>query len=95
MKMNKQLLKKQESIKKKISCAFTDCGQHYTFTALEHEVSIVHNRKKIYSGSCSKCHKAIKLTTNNLLTFQSVFGKANIKILKSSFNDIFVVNIDQ
>ncbi len=87
--MNSQQLKKQANIKKKVGCTLTDCGLHFTFTIGENELALADEKKRQYSGVCNKCHKSIRLNASNLLTFQSVYGKANIVVMKSSFNSLF------
>ena len=87
--MNSQQLKKQANIKKKVGCKLTDCGTHFTFTIGENVLALADEKKHIYSGVCNKCHKNIKLNATNLLTFQSVYGKANIVVMQSSFRSLF------
>ena len=87
--MNSQYLKKQENIKKKVGCIHSDCGKHFTFTVNENVLAIGNVRKKIYSGNCSKCHKSIKLSVNDIGVFTSVHGETNFEILKSTFDNIF------
>ena len=87
--LNNQQLKKQANIKKKVGCTLTDCGMHFTFTIGENVLALADEKKRIYSGICNKCHKSIKLNAPNLLTFQSVFGKATIVVMKSSFSSLF------
>lgn len=87
--VNKQQQKKQESIKKKVGCTLTDCGMHFTFTIGENELALADERKRKYSGVCTKCHRSIKLNASNLLAFQYVYGKTNIVVMKSSFKNLF------
>lgn len=88
--MNKQLTKKIETIKKKVCCDLNDCGQHFVFSITEHELAIADKKKHTYRGSCKKCFKTLKLNSDSLRTFEMVYGKTNINVLKSSFNDMFV-----
>ena len=87
--MNSQQLKKQANIKKKVGCTLTDCGMHFTFTISENVLALRDEKKRQFCGVCIKCHKSIKLNASNLHTFQSVYGKANIVVMKSSFSSLF------
>ena len=87
--MNKQQLKKQANIKKKVGCTLPDCGMHFTFIIGENELALADEKKRQYSGVCNKCHKSIKLNAPNLITFQAVYGKATIVVMKSSFSSLF------
>ena len=87
--MNSQYIKKQENMKKKVGCIHADCGKHFTFTVNENVLALGNDRKKIYSGKCSKCNKNIKLSVNDIGVFTSVHGATNFEILKSTFNEIF------
>jgi hypothetical protein len=87
--MNNQYLKKQESMKKKVGCVHTDCGKHFTFTIGEHVLALADDKKRIYTGKCSKCHKSIKLKDNATGVFTSVYGETNFEIMKSTFNEMF------
>ena len=87
--MNSQYLKKQGSMKKKVGCIHTDCGKHFTFTIGEHVLTLDDDKKRIYTGKCSKCHKSIKLKDNDTGVFTSVFGATNFEIMKSTFNKMF------
>jgi hypothetical protein len=92
--VNNQQLKKNTNIKKKVGCTLTDCGVHFTFTIGENVLALADEKKRLYSGVCKKCHKSIKLNAPNLLTFQSVYGKTTIVVMKSSFNSLFEENND-
>ena len=87
--MNKQYLKKQESMKKKVGCILADCGKYFTFTINEHVLALADDKNRIYTGKCSKCHKSIKLKDNDIGVFTSVYGETNFKIIKSTFNEMF------
>ena len=87
--LNNQQLKKQVNLKKKVGCTLTDCGMHFTFSIGENVLALADEKKRLYSGVCNKCHKSIKLNAPNLLTFQSVYGKATIVVMKSSFSSLF------
>lgn len=87
--MNSQYLKKQESMKKKVGCIHTDCGKYFTFTISEHVLALDDDKKRIYTGKCSKCHKSIKLKDNATGVFTSVYGETNFEIMKSTFNEMF------
>ena len=87
--LNNQQLKKQANIKKRVGCTLTDCGMHFTFTIGDNVLALADEKKRLYSGVCNKCHKSIMLNAPNLLTFQSVYGKATIVVMKSSFSSLF------
>ena len=87
--MNKQYLKKQESMKKKVGCILADCGKYFTFTINEHVLALGDDNKKIYMGKCSKCHKSIKLKNNDKGVFTDVYGETNFEIIKTTFNEMF------
>lgn len=87
--MNSSQLKKHASIRKKIGCALPDCGQHVTFTIAEHVAKLAEDRKKIYTGVCTKCHQTFRLNASQVLTFQAIYGKAKFETLKSSYSQLF------
>jgi hypothetical protein len=87
--MNQKELKKQATIKKKVGCSLTDCGQYFTFTISEHVLALSEQNKRIYAGKCSKCHKAVKLRDSQCNAFASVYGSPNYAVSTSTFNDLF------
>lgn len=76
-------------MKKKVGCTLTDCGKHFTFTISEDVLAFSDDKKKIYTGKCSKCHKSIKLKDNAKGVFTSVYGTTNFEIMKTTFNEMF------
>ena len=82
-------------MKKKVGCILTDCGQHFTFTISDNVLALADDRKKIFTGKCLKCHRSVKLNANAIGTFQTVYGKTNFEIMKSSFNNLFEIEKDK
>lgn len=93
--MNKNLTKKQEALKKKVGCPLTDCGKYFTFVIEQNVLALADIKKRIYRGRCTKCHKSIKLNAEGLLQFQQMYGKTNIQITKSTFDNVFEVIKDE
>lgn len=87
--MNKKHIADIEKLKLKVGCETENCGQYFTFNVTEHALTVKNDRKKIYVGSCSKCHKVLKLTEKGLKTFKAAYGETNIAVIKPKFDDIF------
>ncbi len=90
--MNKQQLKSRENLRKKIGCQNTDCGQYLTLTASEELLKIASDRKKVYTLTCSKCSKILKLTKKEAWTLESIYSKVNYQIIQSNFDELFEDN---
>ena len=96
--MNKSQLKKQETMIKRVGCRLRDCGQYFTFTINEDKRAFtkgVEYGKAIWNGKCTKCHKALRLNENAIATFQSIYGKTNFNVTKSTFDTLFDVEVNK
>ncbi len=87
--MNQRELKLQTTIKKKVNCSLTDCGQYFTFTINEQVLAQSDQNKRIYVGKCSRCHKDVKLKANQRNSFAAIYGQANYVVTTSTFTDLF------
>ncbi len=87
--MNQRELKLQTTIKKKVNCSLTDCGQHFTFTISEQVLALSDQNKRIYVGKCSRCHKDVKLKASQRNSFAAIYGQANYVVTTSTFTDMF------
>ena len=45
--MNKQQIQKLESMKRKVACPLSDCGQYFTFTINEFVLALADEAKRI------------------------------------------------
>lgn len=88
--MNQRELKQQATIKKKVACILTDCGQYFTFAISEQVLALSDQNKRIYVGKCSRCYKHVKLKASQRNTFAAVYGQANYAVTTSTFTDFFV-----
>lgn len=79
-------------MKKKVGCILADCGKYFTFTISEDVLALADDKKRIYIGKCSKCHKSIKLKDDDKGVFTDVYGETNFKIIKTTFNEMFEKN---
>jgi hypothetical protein len=87
--MNQRELKQQATIKKKVGCSLTDCGQYFTFTISEHLLAQSDQNKRIYDGKCSRCHKNVKLKASQRNSFAAIYGQANYVVTASTYTDLF------
>mgnify|MGYP000524029966 CR=1 FL=1 len=87
--MNQRELKLQATIKKKVGCSLTDCGQYFTFTISEQLLAQSDQKTKIYAGRCSRCRKHVKLKDGQLNSFSAIYGQANYVVTISTFTDLF------
>jgi hypothetical protein len=87
--MNQRELKQQATLKKKVGCILTDCGQFFTFTISEHVLALSEQNKRTYTGKCTRCHKHVKLRDSQRNSFASVYGSPNYVVSTSTFNALF------
>jgi hypothetical protein len=87
--MNQRELKQQATIRKKVNCSLTDCGQYFTFEISEQSLSQSDQNKRIYVGKCRKCYKDVKLKASQRNSFSAIYGQANYVVTTSTFTDIF------
>lgn len=87
--MNQQELKKQATIKKRVGCSLTDCGQYFTFTISEHVLALSDHNKRLYIGKCVRCHNSVKLKADDCRHFEAVYGQTNYIVSASTFDGLF------
>ncbi len=87
--MNQRENKQLATIRKKVNCSLTDCGQFFTFTISEQVLALSDQNKRIYVGKCSRCHKDVKLKASQRNSFAAIYGQANYVVTTSTFTDLF------
>jgi hypothetical protein len=87
--MNQRELKQQATLKKKVGCILTDCGQFFTFTISEQVLALSEQNKRTYTGKCTRCHKHVELRDSQRNSFASVYGSPNYVVSTSTFNALF------
>ena len=87
--LNKREREYFDKIKKRLGCSLGDCGTYFNLDIGEVALTEFEERKKKYSGKCSKCHKHIVLRGTELDRFIKTMGIPTIHVIKTTFNQFF------
>ena len=88
--LNKREREYFDKIKKRLGCSFGDCGTYFNLEIWEVALTEFEERKKKYSGKCSKCHKHIVLRGTELDRFEKTMGIPTIQVIKTTFEQFFM-----
>jgi transcription elongation factor Elf1 len=79
--------KKLQAIHKVISCSLPDCGQYIELRIDEHS-NVLDEKKRIYSGSCSKCGKRFKFKHSYLTVLRKALVTPKIQVINTTFSEL-------
>jgi len=84
--LHKKFLVKTASLRK---CLLKDCGKKFTFEVPEYDMSNIKSEKQRFNGKCCVCFKSLMLNGDEYHKFQHTFGKPNLVLLKSTYDEFF------
>jgi len=87
--LNKREREYLDKIKKRLGCSLGDCGTYFNLEIGEVALTDFEDRKKKYSGKCSKCHKHIVLRGTEIDRFEKTMGIPTIQVIKTNFEQLF------
>jgi hypothetical protein len=88
--MSRSIHLKIDAIRKKLNCSQFNCGENFVFEISDEKYKIVkHKAHYRYTGKCSRCGQILKLTSSGISALSIGFGKAEIKLMKTNFGDLF------
>ena len=87
--LNKKEIEFFQTIMKRIGCDKGDCGTYFNLEIGEVALAEFEERKKKYSGKCSRCQKHLVLRGTELERFIKTMGIPTIQVTKTTFDKFF------
>jgi len=87
--LNKREREYFDKLKMRLGCSLGGCGTYFKLEIGEVAATKFEEKKKKYSGKCSKCHKNIVLLGTEIDRFEKTMGIPTIQVIKTTFDQFF------
>ena len=86
--MSKAEEKRVQRVRKIIACQLEDCGQYIELRIDEH-TNALEEKKRIFSGLCTKCGNVFLLKNSQLPALTAAVGEPKVRVVSTTFNSLF------